>query len=193
MVSLGNDLRHLSRRVFSVFSFVCSVCFVVHPPCLKWFWKGCKPNFVCALAGGENHLSQQPVPETRFAFAEPGAGRSGVSYLALHPMGFSVPPRLRLERCALTAPFHPYPHLLRNAGGLIFCGTFRRKVFQLSARVYLRRNRSYAASRPAVFGLSSPGLRRKRSSALPKPKKIYKRLAGLTSGGVPKRNLLPRI
>ena len=30
-----------------------------------------------------------------------------VPYLALHPMGFAVPPRLRLGRCALTAPFHP--------------------------------------------------------------------------------------
>ena len=34
-------------------------------PSQKWFWKGCKPNFVCALADGENHLSEQPVPETR--------------------------------------------------------------------------------------------------------------------------------
>jgi hypothetical protein len=40
-------------------------------------------------------------------------------------MGFSVPPRLRLERWALTPPFHPYPHLFRNAGGLSFCGTIR--------------------------------------------------------------------
>jgi len=48
----------------------------------------------------------QPIPETRPAFAELGAGRSGVSYLALHPMGFSVPRRLRFARCALTAPFH---------------------------------------------------------------------------------------
>jgi len=23
----------------------------------KWFWRGCKPNSVCALASGENHLS----------------------------------------------------------------------------------------------------------------------------------------
>jgi len=59
---------------------------------------------------------------------------------------------------------------LSFAGGLIFCGTFRRKVFQLSARVYLNRtDLSYAASRPAVFGLSSSGSRRKRFSALPKP------------------------
>ena len=44
--------------------------------------------------GGENHLSQQPIPETCPAEAERGAGRSKVSYLALHPMGFSVPCRL---------------------------------------------------------------------------------------------------
>ena len=71
------------------------------------------------------------------------------------------------------------PHLFTLApelalkGGLIFCGTLRRKVFQLSARVYLRPDRSYAASRPAVFGLSSPGLRRERFSALPKPRLLY--------------------
>ena len=41
-------------------------------------------------------------------------------------MGFSVPPRLRLERWALTPPFHPYPRLLRSPGGLSFCGTVRR-------------------------------------------------------------------
>jgi hypothetical protein len=76
-------------------------------PFLKWFWKGCKPNFVCALADGENHLSWQPIPETCFAFTKRGAGSSSVSYLALHPMGFSVPRRLRSARCALTAPFHP--------------------------------------------------------------------------------------
>ena len=84
-------------------------------------------------------MSQQPVPGTRFTFAKLGAGRSGVPYLALHPMGFSVPPRLRLERWALTPPFHPYPALsrfvrlklhfptkLERAGRFVFCGTVRR-------------------------------------------------------------------
>jgi len=28
----------------------------------NWFWKGCKPNSVCPLARGENHLSVQPIP-----------------------------------------------------------------------------------------------------------------------------------
>jgi len=33
-------------------------------------------------------------------------------------MGFSVPPRLRLERWAFTPPFHPYRRALRTGGGL---------------------------------------------------------------------------
>ncbi len=40
-------------------------------------------------------------------------------------MGFSVPPRLRLERWALTPPFHPYP---AEAGRYVFCGTVRRQA-----------------------------------------------------------------
>ena len=52
-------------------------------------------------------MSKQPVPETSPACARLGAGRSVVSYLALLPMGFSLPPRLLLERWALTPPFHP--------------------------------------------------------------------------------------
>ncbi len=52
----------------------------------------------------------KPVPRT-----EPGAGNSSVSYLALHPMGFSVPPRLLLERWAFTPPFHPYRRLAPTA------------------------------------------------------------------------------
>ena len=73
-------------------------------------------------------MSLQPIPGTRLAFAKPGAGRSGVPYLALHPMGFSVPRRLRFERCALTAPFHLYRAVARESEGgqSVFCGTIRR-------------------------------------------------------------------
>ena len=46
--------------------------------------------------------------------ASPGAGRSGVPYLALHPMGFTVPQSLRSERWALTPPFHPYHSEISN-------------------------------------------------------------------------------
>jgi hypothetical protein len=94
---------------------------------------------------GENHLSQQPVPGTHPALSKAaavqrsttleragnGAGRSEVPYLALHPMGFSVPPRLRSERWALTPPFHLDPrsccHGRRQS---VFCGTIRRDASQ---------------------------------------------------------------
>ncbi len=86
-------------------------------------------------------------------------------------MGFSVPPRLRLERWALTPPFHPYPGRCRP-WRYVLCGTFRRDA----SRRHLPRvsagltTGGYAASRPVVFGLSSPGLRQERFPTLPKSK-----------------------
>jgi hypothetical protein len=96
-------------------------------------------------------------------------------------MGFSVPPRLRLERWALTPPFHPYPALV--AEGKAVCFSVALSVgtpHGAAARVYLPPSLlasarvSYAASRPLVFGLSSfpELLRGKRFSALPKPKTL---------------------
>ena len=60
-------------------------------------------------------MSERPIPETCFACAQRGAGRSWVSYLALHPMGFSLPRSLRRARCALTAPFHHHRRLAPSA------------------------------------------------------------------------------
>jgi len=70
-----------------------------------------------------------------------------VPYLVLLRVGFAMPAPSLPRRCALTAPFHPYPAHLRNpvhscwspnlagpftmkrlpkwAGRYIFCGTFR--------------------------------------------------------------------
>jgi hypothetical protein len=67
--------------------------------------------------------SQYPRPGLRRE-----AGGFVVSYLALLPMGFSVPPRLLLERWALTPPFHPYPRG-KPRRRFIFCGTLRRSRF----------------------------------------------------------------
>jgi hypothetical protein len=115
--------------------------------------------------GGENHLSWQPVPGTLPPESGVGAGNSVVPYLALHPMGFSVPPRLRLERWALTPPFHPYPRFFRNTGGLFSVALSVGTPRGIASRVYPPASRSrrggigprgYAASRPLVFGLSSP-------------------------------------
>ena len=42
-------------------------------------------------------------------------------YLVLLPVGFTVPSTLPQTRCALTAPFHPYPQSVSgpDAGGLL--------------------------------------------------------------------------
>jgi len=138
---------------------------------LDWFWKGCKPNSVCTLAGGENHLSERPIPETCLAFTRRGAGSPSVSNLALHPMGFAMPCRLRFTRCALTAPFHHHPACARLS---VFCGTVRRGVLKRRSCVYPNRTGlGYAASRPVEFGLSSPG----NPGAIPRPSKTKGRLA----------------
>jgi len=41
-------------------------------------------------------------------------------YSVLHPVGFTVPALLPAPRCALAAPFRPYPS---EAGRNPFCGT----------------------------------------------------------------------
>ncbi len=64
-------------------------------------------------------------------------------YLVLLRTGFTLPCLLPAMRCALTAPFHPYP---AETGRYIFCGTFRR----------LSPPRCYLASCPVEPGLSSP-------------------------------------
>jgi len=59
------------------------------------------------------------------------------------------------RRCALTAPFHPYPD---ESGRYVFCGTFRRSALEGGPPG------CYPAHRSMEFGLSSPGraLRRRR-------------------------------
>jgi len=59
----------------------------------------------------------------------PRVERSGpllLSYLVLLRMGFTLPPGSLRTRCALTAPFHPYP----GTGRYLFCGTFRKTRFE---------------------------------------------------------------
>ena len=63
--------------------------------------------------------------------------RTVLPYLVLLRVGFSLPPPLLAARCALTAPFHPYPAACspkritaranKTAWRFIFCGTFRRR------------------------------------------------------------------
>src|SRR5687767_7312351 len=118
-------------------------------------------------AEGEDHLSERSIPGTCSACAEHGAGRSEVPYLALHPMGFSVPPRLLSERWALTPPFHPYP--LRSlprftlgstsAAGVMFSVALSVKMPRgIAARVYLRRRSGKVTRHRALWRSDFPPL-----------------------------------
>ncbi len=70
-------------------------------------------------------------------------GRLVLPYLALLHAGFSMPDELLRPRCALTAPFHPYPSA-EALGRYLFCCTFRSMRLEaqppaVNRRVALRR------------------------------------------------------
>ena len=69
-------------------------------------------------------------------------------YLALLRVGFALPAPSPGPRCALTAPFHPYPGipLSREPRRYVFCGTFPR----------VTPGRRYRPPCPVEPGLSSP-------------------------------------
>jgi hypothetical protein len=61
-------------------------------------------------------------------------------YLVLLRVGFTLPPPFLPERCALTAPFHPYHcvgqpfRLVPLQGRYVFCGTGRPRAFTPASR-----------------------------------------------------------
>ena len=98
-------------------------------------------------------MSQQPVPET--CSAERNAERAAPRF-PIWPCtrwGFPCPGGYPPGGKLLPHLFTLTPSL--RAGRFIFCGTIRRNALKHSARVYPRKIRGYAASRPPVFGLSS--------------------------------------
>ncbi len=133
------------------------------------FWKGCKPNSVFLPCGRERAISLSGHTRDPSRRSETGAGRSRIPYLTLLPMGFSVPSRLRGTRWALTPPFHPCrPSLAGRARRFDFLWHCPSAGLAAPPPAHIPgENRGCVASRPMEFGLSSPGLRRERPSALP--------------------------
>jgi hypothetical protein len=100
-------------------------------------------------------------------------------YLVLLRVGFTLPPALPTERCALTAPFHPYPGGTGRPGepeepfrkpSAIRRSTrgSRGGIFSVALAVHGSsgpRPGRYPAHCPAEFGLSSPGEPRLREEA----------------------------
>ena len=108
---------------------------------MKWFWKSCKPNSVFALRRRESFVL---ATDTRnlFRFHETRSGPLLGFLFGLAPGGVFRAASLALRAVVSYTTFSPLPSEISNLrfetpkGGLIFCGTFRRKAFRLPARVY---------------------------------------------------------
>ncbi len=71
--------------------------------------------------GRASPLASSDLPGGRRGPRRAALSRGSPPYLVLLRVGFTLPPRLRGARCALTAPFHPYPARPRRvAPGGIF-------------------------------------------------------------------------
>ena len=84
-------------------------------------------------------------------------------YLVLLRVGFALPATLLARRCALTAPFHPYPGVATEA--VCFLWHFPSKNLPLLRKERARMGHSppgrYPAHCSAEFGLSSPRARKR--------------------------------
>jgi len=123
---------------------------------------GCKPSSVPAAAGRRRRakaICLDPPLLTGSAprGKQPTRGHEAWTcqdrYLALHPVGFTMPATSPPPRCALTAPFHPYPRppRLRRAVSFLWHFPCPASLKELRGTVGVTHHRG-----PAVLGLSSP-------------------------------------
>ncbi len=133
---------------------------------------------VSDLPGGSGHCMEQPFGAGPAPCANLAPGPHIPPYLVLLRVGFTLPPPLLPERCALTAPFHPYPGGTGRPGEPV--GPFRRPseegcrggMFSVALAVRepsRSRPGRYPAHCPAEFGLSSPGIPRLRKDLRQRP------------------------
>ena len=122
---------------------------------LKRPWKGCKPNFVCAGCPAERIIYLlRPNPEP---WSFPTAGRAVPWPPIWSCTQWGFPCRLA---CARRGGLLPHLFTLAPAEAVAVCFLWHFPSVILADKlpsVYPRRDRGYAASRPVVFGLSSPG------------------------------------
>ena len=81
----------------------------------------CKPGSVRIQSMRGDHSSGMPVTGHLKQPTQAATRKPVICclYLVLLPAGFTLPLPSPAVRCALTAPFHPYPY-----GRFTFCGTF---------------------------------------------------------------------
>jgi hypothetical protein len=103
----------------------------------KWFWKGCKPNSVCALRRRESFVL---AINTRnlFRFHETWSGPLPGFLFDLAPDGVFRAVSLALHAVRSYRTFSPSPFaaLASRRGLSVFCGTVRQPALTPAARVY---------------------------------------------------------
>ena len=131
-----------------------------------WFWKGCKPISVCVLANGENHLSQQPIPETCLLSQTRNEPLLGFLF-GLAPDGvFRAPPITR--RAVGSYPtFSPLPASLAKRRRYILCGTVRRKSLTAPPPVSIPPEQAWVTRHRALRSSDFPPRAEARSDSPP--------------------------
>jgi len=158
-------------------------------PCvLNRFRKGCKPNSVCpGFYPGERIICLSSQYPGLIPHCGKGSEQLQSPLFGLAPDGVFRASVLTLGAVVSYTTFSPLPERLQTQSlgprRFIFCGTVRRdasrhRLPRVSPTRLSCLMLGYAASRPSVFGLSSPGSRRKRFSAFPKSSKVYRSCRG---------------
>ena len=143
---------------------------------LRCFCESCKPSFVFPDCSRERIICLSSHTRN-LADCSAANGPFMGSLFGLAPDGVFRAVLFTQNAVVSYTTFSPLPGRIPDFAGAdlrryILCGTIRWNALKRFSRVYLRRNRSYAASRPAVFGLSSLNLRRERFSTLPKSMEV---------------------
>src|SRR6266404_3842647 len=108
-----------------------------------------------ACAGGRSFIWDPPCGGPQATYPEVGRAeparsrRTGIlPYLVLLRVGFALPSPSLPRRCALTAPFHPYPCQLAPAGRYVFCGAVRASRFDRDSPDVIRHTALWSSDFP---------------------------------------------
>jgi len=143
--------------------------------------ESCKPISVCTPCGAERIICLSDQYPGLIPLARDRNGPLPSPLFGLAPDGVFRAASLALRAVGSYPTFSPLPAAeTSTAGGIFSVALSVGKPLDFAARVYRRPDRRYAASRPMVFGLSSPTRSRglERFSALQNRRQLNSRSGG---------------
>src|SRR5688572_4957910 len=141
--------------------------------------ESCKPNSVCAACAAERIICLSDQYPGLIPLARDRSGPLPSPLFGLAPDGVFRAASLALRAVGSYPTFSPLPRACTR-GGMFSVALSVGKPLDFAAHVYRRPDRRYVASRPMVFGLSSPVRfhEPRRSSALQNRKQVNSGQAG---------------